>query len=82
MSFYITLSQVGSNMIKCHLSKLMGEKKLKTSEIARITGLHRNTITLLYRESATRVDMDTINKMCVLFECQVSDLFEYIPDAS
>jgi len=69
-------------MIKCHLSKLMGEKKLKTSEIARITGLHRNTITLLYRESATRVDMDTINKMCVLFECQVSDLFEYIPDAS
>jgi len=58
----------------------MGEKKLKASEVARITGLHRNTVTLLYKETATRVDLETIEKLCELFNCQVSDLFEYVAD--
>ena len=56
----------------------MGEKKLKASEVARITGLHRNTVTLLYKETATRVELETIEKLCELFNCQVSDLFEYV----
>ena len=64
-------------MIRCHLSRLMGEKKMKVIDVARETGLHRNTITLLYKETATRVDFETINKLCELFECKVSDLFEY-----
>ena len=33
-------------MIKCHLSRLMGERKLKIADVARETGLHRNTVTL------------------------------------
>ncbi len=64
-------------MIRCHLSRLMGEKKMKVIDVARETGLHRNTITLLYKETATRVDFETVNKLCELFECQVADLFEY-----
>lgn len=64
-------------MIKCHLSKLMGERKLKIVDVARETGLHRNTVTLLYNETATRVDIETIDKLCEFFECNVSDLFEY-----
>lgn len=64
-------------MIRCHLSKLMGEKKLKVIDVARATGLHRNTITLLYNETATRVDLETMDKLCELFECQVGELFEY-----
>ena len=38
-------------MIKCHLSRLMGERKLKIADVARESGLHRNTITLLYDET-------------------------------
>lgn len=66
-------------MIKCHLSRLMGEHKMKIADVARETGLHRNTVTLLYKETATRVELDAIEKLCRLFNCQVSDLFEYIP---
>jgi len=58
----------------------MGEKKMKVIDVARESGLHRNTITLLYKETATRVDFETVNKLCELFECQVSDLFEYQND--
>ena len=67
-------------MIKCHLSKLMGEKKMKVMDVARETGLHRNTITLLYKETAARVELEAVDKLCVLFDCEVGDLFEFIPD--
>jgi putative transcriptional regulator len=65
-------------MVRCHLSRLMGEHKMKVIDVARETGLHRNTITLLYKETATRVDFETIDKLCALFKCQVGDLFEYV----
>lgn len=67
-------------MIKCHLSRLMGERKLKISDVARDTGLHRNTITLLYQETATRVDLDAIEALCRYFRVGVDELFEYIAD--
>lgn len=69
-------------MIKCHLSRLMGEKKLKIADVARETGLHRNTITLLYDETAARVDLETIEQLCRLFDCPVGELFEYVPESS
>ena len=67
-------------MIKCYLSRLMGERKLKLADVARLTGLHRNTVTLLYNETAARVDLETIEKLCELFDCKVEDLFEYRPN--
>ena len=67
-------------MIKCHLSRLMGEKKWKVVDVVERTGLHRNTITLLYKETAQRVDFSTMEKLCRLFECQISDLFELKDD--
>lgn len=69
-------------MIRCHLSRMMGERKLKIADVARETGLHRNTITLLYNETANRVDMETIDRLCDLFTCGVGDLFERMPDDS
>ncbi len=67
-------------LIKCHLSRFMGERKLKISDVARDTGLHRNTITLLYQETATRVDIDAVNSLCQYLNVSVGDLFEYLPD--
>lgn len=72
-------------MIKCHLSRLMGERKLKIADVARETGLHRNTITLLYDETASRVDLDAIDRLCSYFGVTVGELFEQLapmPDLS
>jgi len=65
-------------MIKCHLSRLMGERKLKISDVARDTGLHRNTITLLYQETATRVDLDALDVLCRYLRVNLDELLEYI----
>jgi len=58
----------------------MGKKKLKTADLARETGLHRNTITLLYKEEAARVELETMEKLCIYFNCSVGELFEFIVD--
>ena len=65
-------------MIRCHLARLMGEKKMKISDVSRETGLNRNTVTLLYKETAQRIDLEAIDKLCDLFECEVADLLEKI----
>jgi putative transcriptional regulator len=69
-----------SDMIKCHLSRLMGERKLKIADVARDTGLHRNTITLLYDETAARVELDAIDKLCSYFHVSVGELFERVAE--
>ena len=48
--------------------------------MARDPGLHRNTITLLYQETATRVDLDAINSLCKYFGVSVGQLFEFFED--
>jgi len=50
---------------------------MNIADVARETGLNRNTVTLLYKETATRVDLDSIEKLCLLFDCGVGELFEH-----
>ena len=68
-------------MLRCPLSRLMGEHKMKIVDVARATDLHRNTITLLYQERATRIELEVIEKLCTLFDCSVGDLLEHVPDS-
>lgn len=66
-------------MIRCHLARFMGERKMRIADVARETGLSRATITLLYRETVHRIDLDAIEKVCVFFGCTVGDLLELVP---
>lgn len=67
-------------MVRCYLSTLMGRHKLRVSDVARLTGLNRSTVTALYRETATRIELPAIEKLCTLLKCPVGDLLEVIPD--
>jgi len=66
-------------MIRCHLSRLMGERKLKISDVARETGLNRNTITALYFERTERLDLEALEKLCRFFEVGVGEFLELPP---
>ncbi len=67
-------------MIKCHLSRIMGEKRLKISDITKDTGINRGTITRLYHETAKRVELDVLDKLCRHLECTVDELLEFVDD--
>lgn len=60
----------------------MGRDKLRIADVARRTGLNRSTVQALYRETATRVELPAIEQLCRLFNCQVGDLLEVVPDKS
>lgn len=63
-------------MIRCHLGRLMGERKLKVADVARMAGLHRSTVNKLYRETAQKINLQDVEQLCRLFSCQVGELFE------
>lgn len=65
-------------MIRCNLSRLMGDKKMKIADVARETGIHRNTVTALYKETAQRIELNAIDALCELFDCSVGELFERV----
>ena len=57
----------------------MGERKLKVSDVARATGLYRGSISLLYDETASKVDLATVDRLCAYLEITVGELFEQVP---
>ena len=71
---------LGVNVIKCHLSRFMGERKLKVVDLARETGINRGTLTRLYFETAERLEVDVIDRLCKYFSCDLGDLFQYVED--
>ena len=67
-------------MVKCHLSTIMGERRLKIADVSRDTGINRGTITRMYYEEATRVDLDIIESLCRYLKIGIGDLYELIDD--
>jgi putative transcriptional regulator len=64
-------------MIRCHLAVLMAQKKMKVIDVARETGINRSLITGLYKETTQRIDLNSMELLCKLFDCGVGELFEY-----
>jgi len=65
-------------MIRCHFARLMGERKLKISDVSRDTGVNRGTLTRLYYETAERIEVDVLDKLCAYFDVPVGDLLEHV----
>lgn len=63
-------------MIRCHFARLLGERKLKISDVARDTGINRGSLTRLYYESAERVELEVLDRLCDYFQIELSELLE------
>ena len=62
--------------MKCRLSTLMGQARYSIQDVHNKTGLARSTVAQLYHDKATRIDFETIEKLCTLFNCSIADLLE------
>lgn len=65
-------------MIRCNFARLLGERKLKISDVARDTGINRGTLTRLYYETTERVELDVLDQLCEFFQVDLSDLLERV----
>ena len=67
-------------MIKIHLSRLLGERRMSQAELARLTGIRPNTIGELYHEFAERVTLEHLDRICEVLNCELSDLIVRVPN--
>lgn len=65
-------------MLKNNLSKLLGERKMKISELSRLIGYDYSSVSRLYHEKCEYVSLDMVDKICWALVVTPSDLFQYI----
>ena len=68
-------------MIVNHLPTLLAERRLKVADAVRAIGISKTTLHKIYNDQSSRIDFDTIDKLCEFLEVEVGDIFEYVPDA-
>ena len=68
-------------MIKIKLSDLLGKHKMTQKSLEDATHIRPATISKMYYEETKRVDIKQLNNICKAFNCEISDLLEYIPDS-
>lgn len=66
--------------VTSQLSTLMGKYRYTIADVHTKTGLARGTISNLYNDKATRIDYDTISRLCDLFNCDVSEILSIEKD--
>ena len=65
-------------MIRCHLTGLMGEQKMRLGEVIRETGLRCNTLTLTHKEIAQKVKTEALEKLSDLSDCEVNEILKHV----
>jgi putative transcriptional regulator len=70
-------------MIKFRVHKVAADRDiLKIKDLAEKAGLAPMTVSGLWNNSTLRVDLTTLNALCVALHCQPGDLMEYVSEAS
>ena len=66
-------------MIRIKLAVLLAERGMNQADLARETGLTNTIISRIARGDGTKLDFNHIVKICAALDCQVSDIYEYVP---
>lgn len=66
--------------IHSKLSTLLGERRLKMSDIIREADVSRTAVQGLYYDKVKKVDYRVINNICNYLGCRLEELLEYTPD--
>ncbi len=62
--------------VRIYLSELLGKRKISQAELSRKTEIRANTINELYWELVERINLDHIEKICKVLDCDIDDLLK------
>ena len=71
---------MGAIMIRIKLSDLLGKHKMNQKTLSRLTNIRPATVSKMYYEETKRIEVSQIDSICKALDCEVSELFEYVPD--
>lgn len=64
-------------MIKCKLKVLLAEHDMTQKDLADNTGIRKPTISDMCNNKTKHIPVDTLNKLCEYFNCDVQDIYRY-----
>ncbi len=64
------------SVVNSKFATLLGKRKMKISEVHRLTGISRTTLTKLYYNEGSAISFETLAKICSKLNCQIEDIFE------
>ncbi|MFJ7952210.1 helix-turn-helix domain-containing protein [Lysinibacillus sp. NPDC096418] len=67
-------------MIKITLDRIMFEKKIKVPQLVEKSGLNKNTLYALQKNEVTRIDLNTLDALCIALDCDITDIIEFTPN--
>ncbi len=62
--------------METNLAILLAMRKTSIKELSQKTGISKNTLYAIRNEKKKGLKMDTINRICAVLECSVSDLLD------
>lgn len=66
-------------MITNKLSEIAGRKRMRISEISRLSGIPYSVVQRLYNDKVRSIDFENLDKLCMILECTPNELLEFIP---
>lgn len=60
------------------LWKILVDKEMSKGDLHKATGLSSSTMTKLRRSED--VSMEALRKICVVLDCNIGDIVEFVPD--
>ena len=73
-SFYNVL------MIKIKLRQLLWDNETTAIAVHRATGISPSILSEIIHNKRTNVGLDIINKLCVYFNCDITDILEFVKE--
>lgn len=67
-------------MIKSLLKVELAKNDMTQKELAEKTGVRLPTISDMVTGKTKHISLDNIEKICKVLDCNISDLYVYIPD--
>lgn len=69
-------------MIRFNLDTVMFQKnKMKVPQLQEISGVNKNTLYAIYNNTATRMDLSVLDRLCTALDCQPGDILKFIPES-
>ena len=75
---FVSARKFGNFLSK--FKELLGKNKMTRKALAELVGVRPNTIGDLYQEKVKRIDLELLNSICKVLDCELSDLLEYQAD--
>lgn len=67
-------------MLKSRLKVLLAEHDMTQSKLSELTDIRPGTVTNIVNNNIKQIPVEAVCKICELFNCDIGDIFQYVPD--